>query len=80
MKTATSRSYSGQLPGTKRSGNWWNSRSTSMKATGRAVAWSWLRMNEGFMEMVSKRKASKPSGAWGPNALEGSCVALQQTP
>ena len=50
-----------------------------MKATGRAVAWSWLRMNEGFMEMVSKRNASEPSGACGPKASDGSWIALQQT-
>ena len=81
MKMATSRpTPCGQLPGTKRCGKLWNSRSVSRKTTGSPVALSSLSMNDGFEAIVSKRKASDPSGACGPKASLGSSVALQQTP
>ena len=52
----------------------------SRKTTGSSVLSIWLRMNDGFIEMVSKRNFSEPSGALGPKASAGSSVALQQTP
>ena len=44
LKMATSRPPLGQLPGTKRCGKDWNSRSVSRKATGSCVASSSSRM------------------------------------
>ena len=78
LKMSTSRPPLGQLPGTKRCGKLWNSRSVSRKTTGCCVASSSSRMKLGLEAIVSKRNCSEPSGAPGPKASLGNGVAWQQ--
>ena len=82
LKMATSRPPLGQLPGTKRCGKRWNSRSVSRKTTGSWFASSWFRMKAGFIAISCHRYSFVPSSTLSSPATEGMLLgismALQQ--
>ena len=83
FKMAMSRGPSGQLPGMKRVGNLWNSRSVSRNTTGSWFASSWFRMKAGFIAISCHRYSFVPSSTLSSPATEGMLLgismALQHT-